>query len=139
MSLNKKLKSLKSFISIKDKFDKDDWDLFKIPSNLIDVLSNNKYSKNFLLNLLDKIEKSEGMTNNEMLVYGMISPYLLEDNNNDFDRIRNKIKMEYKNKEAEFKIYNPDCEFIYRNQKEAAEKIINLIDDKMAVSLVASW
>jgi len=128
------LKIIKN-ISIPDELKKDICDKLKIPLYAINILSNSKYSQEYLTILLYKIEHNEELEGIDYNIYDIIKDYIMEDP--QYDILRQKIKMEFINKEFKFKQYNPLKELVYSNQKDAGDLIHKLLDEKKAISLVA--
>jgi hypothetical protein len=143
MSFNQEnIKIIKSLINIKEYIENGDddlWSVLKAPKSIIQILANKKISKNFLLELIDKIENNIGLNKIENDIYDVFKSYIYIETKNDFNRIREKVFMEFRNKEADYKILNPSKELIYPNQKIAACNITDLLinQNKKAVSLVA--
>ena len=143
MSFNQEnINCIKSLIKIKEHIensDEDLWTVLKSPMYIIQILANKKYSKDFLLELINKIENNIGLNKIESDIYDIFKPYIYIEDRNDFNRIREKVFMEFRNKEADYKSLNPSKELIYSNQKIAACNITDLLinQNKKAVSLVA--
>ncbi len=121
------------------KYETDFWSAFNIPSNIIDLLANTKYTTDYLINILDKIKNNLGLVKEEEEVYNIFKPYIYIEEKDDFNRIRCKVNDEYIYKEAEYKRVYPSKQLVYDNQKEAAFFIIDYLinQNKRAVSLVA--
>jgi hypothetical protein len=147
MALNlENIKIIKSLINIKTYIEQGDsnlWNALKAPIYIIEIIASKKYSMDFLLKLLTKIENNQGLIKEESEIYDIFKPYIYIEEKNDIyeiiNRIREKTLMEFRNKEADYKSLNPSKQLVYNNQKEAACKITDLLIDKnkKAVSLVA--
>lgn len=147
MELNKKnIEKIRTVVSIKEQFNVDQksfWEpilkSMEIPENIVETLMNSKYSTSYLIQLINKIENSEGCDSNERQICDIINDFIfIKHNKFDFDVIRQKVRNDYNDIEIELKKYNIDEKIVFDNQKIAASTIIDLfLKGKKAISLVA--
>jgi hypothetical protein len=105
-----------------------------VPKEIVDSIIESKLKSNEFIDFIQKLKLEHKIFNNEELyLYNKIKNYIYKETTR-FDRIRDTIRLEFKNKDC-----NSNKKYIYDNQIEAAVEIMEYLfnEDIKAVSLVA--